>query len=119
MELCDFSICYFFFSSRRRHTRYIGDWSSDVCSSDLFTPYPMYASPSLWLTDYMIAATLEAAYQERMAARAAAAGSIYQDAGQTAPMSPEVKQAIADEVRRQIELERAAGQSANASGGMD
>src|SRR5437879_12597332 len=30
--------CYsllFFFSSRRRHTRYIGDWSSDVCSSDL------------------------------------------------------------------------------------
>src|SRR5437762_5688324 len=27
----------FFFSSRRRHTRYIGDWSSDVCSSDLGT----------------------------------------------------------------------------------
>src|SRR5437879_12310284 len=27
--------CIFFFSSRRRHTRYIGDWSSDVCSSDL------------------------------------------------------------------------------------
>src|SRR5436189_233709 len=26
----------FFFSSRRRHTRYIGDWSSDVCSSDLW-----------------------------------------------------------------------------------
>src|SRR5437762_10958391 len=25
----------FFFSSRRRHTRYIGDWSSDECSSDL------------------------------------------------------------------------------------
>src|SRR5437764_9067907 len=28
-------IYFFFFSSRRRHTRYIGDWSSDVCSSDL------------------------------------------------------------------------------------
>src|SRR5437762_2248650 len=28
-------IFLFFFSSRRRHTRYIGDWSSDVCSSDL------------------------------------------------------------------------------------
>src|SRR5437879_11554429 len=28
-------MCFFFFSSRRRHTRYIGDWSSDVCSSDL------------------------------------------------------------------------------------
>src|SRR6266487_4676480 len=37
-----FSVCmvlvfvfFFFFSSRRRHTRWTGDWSSDVCSSDL------------------------------------------------------------------------------------
>src|SRR3712207_8131531 len=28
-------VCLFFFSSRRRHTRYWRDWSSDVCSSDL------------------------------------------------------------------------------------
>src|SRR3712207_8697275 len=28
-------LVYFFFSSRRRHTRYWRDWSSDVCSSDL------------------------------------------------------------------------------------
>src|SRR5256885_16106881 len=28
-------IIFFFFSSRRRHTRLQGDWSSDVCSSDL------------------------------------------------------------------------------------
>src|SRR5256885_2578405 len=28
-------IMLFFFSSRRRHTRLQGDWSSDVCSSDL------------------------------------------------------------------------------------
>src|SRR5258707_2182769 len=27
----------FFFASRRRHTRYWRDWSSDVCSSDLAT----------------------------------------------------------------------------------
>src|SRR5262249_59722255 len=27
--------CIFFFSSRRRHTRLVSDWSSDVCSSDL------------------------------------------------------------------------------------
>src|SRR5574341_2377451 len=26
----------FFFSSRRRHTRLVSDWSSDVCSSDLY-----------------------------------------------------------------------------------
>ena len=28
-------VSVFFFSSRRRHTRYWRDWSSDVCSSDL------------------------------------------------------------------------------------
>src|SRR5256886_9306962 len=28
--------CSFFFSSRRRHTRFDCDWSSDVCSSDLY-----------------------------------------------------------------------------------
>src|SRR5256885_12390227 len=31
---CGSAVC-FFFSSRRRHTRLQGDWSSDVCSSDL------------------------------------------------------------------------------------
>src|SRR5256885_5678107 len=30
-----YSYSFFFFSSRRRHTRLQGDWSSDVCSSDL------------------------------------------------------------------------------------
>src|SRR5207245_3648138 len=29
------SLLFFFFSSRRRHTRCYRDWSSDVCSSDL------------------------------------------------------------------------------------
>src|SRR5690606_40279911 len=28
-------VLFFFFSSRRRHTRFSRDWSSDVCSSDL------------------------------------------------------------------------------------
>ena len=28
-------VCVFFFSSRRRHTGFTSDWSSDVCSSDL------------------------------------------------------------------------------------
>src|SRR5690606_40350975 len=32
--------CFFFFSSRRRHTRFSRDWSSDVCSSDLKTLPP-------------------------------------------------------------------------------
>src|SRR5256884_8812188 len=33
-------LLFFFFSSRRRHTRCSRDWSSDVCSSDLFSVTP-------------------------------------------------------------------------------
>src|SRR2546429_1128820 len=33
---------FFFFSSRRRHTRCSRDWSSDVCSSDLIVQYQQY-----------------------------------------------------------------------------
>src|SRR5688572_32840005 len=36
--LADILMCnFFFFSSRRRHTRFDCDWSSDVCSSDLIS----------------------------------------------------------------------------------
>src|SRR5204862_753549 len=45
---------FFFFSSRRRHTRSLRDWSSDVCSSDLAEtefahsqPYPDYIANSV------------------------------------------------------------------------
>src|SRR5690606_40580696 len=43
-----FSFC-FFFSSRRRHTRFSRDWSSDVCSSDL-----MFATINDWLNVVML-----------------------------------------------------------------
>src|SRR5688500_20127331 len=36
-------MCLFFFSISRRHTRLQGDWSSDVCSSDLRTSDPLTA----------------------------------------------------------------------------
>src|SRR6266516_223174 len=35
LNYCNALSCFFFFSSRRRHTRSYDDWSSDVCSSDL------------------------------------------------------------------------------------
>src|SRR5437763_12421276 len=58
----------FFFSSRRRHTRYIGDWSSDVCSSDLGgTPRPWYRSNS------RIATSVDGAFA-RIVPRTVAAG---------------------------------------------
>src|SRR6266446_5240938 len=43
-------VFFFFFSSRRRHTRLQGDWSSDVCSSDLYDrpekPVPIWIAAS-------------------------------------------------------------------------
>src|SRR5690606_31656770 len=36
---------FFFFSSRRRHTRFSRDWSSDVCSSDLATDEYVIGTP--------------------------------------------------------------------------
>src|SRR5256885_8374525 len=43
----------FFFSSRRRHTRLQGDWSSDVCSSDLLAVRVRAAQPNLEEVDLM------------------------------------------------------------------
>src|SRR5260370_10942179 len=52
----------FFFSSRRRHTRFKCDWSSDVCSSDLMGSWSVVEKKAallmalailLWLTDFI------------------------------------------------------------------
>jgi hypothetical protein len=75
-----------------------------------FAPAPYYPSPAFWLTDYMIAATLEAAYQDRMAANQAMAAG-YASSGQPG-LTPDVKQAIADEVSRQLRQEQADAQMA-------
>ncbi len=94
-----------------------------------FTPYPVYASASLWLTDYLIAANLQAAYQARLEAAAAAGGgeapapaenyapppSGGPAASSQTPLSPEVKQAIADEVQRQLADESAAAANPQAA----
>src|SRR5207249_7527762 len=51
---------FFFFSSRRRHTRSKRDWSSDVCSSDLFgniahgTSSVICQEMGLRLADYVV-----------------------------------------------------------------
>ncbi|HEY2498534.1 MAG TPA: hypothetical protein VGK24_15845 [Candidatus Angelobacter sp.] len=86
-----------------------------------YQPYPVYPSASLWLTDYLLAESLRAAYDARAEANA---NAMQQDAnystndngggGQVA-LSPEVKQMIADEVKRQLDAERnAAAQPAPA-----
>jgi len=74
-----------------------------------FTPYPVYATPSLWLTDYLIAQTLQDAYQARVDAAAAMQAQNYS----ATPLTPDVKQAIADEVHRQLDQERSEQQNQN------
>jgi len=73
-----------------------------------FTPYPVYASPSLWLTDYIIANSLQAAYQAQLNAAALS---------NPTPLSPEVKNLIADEVRQQVALENNEAKAASAANG--
>jgi hypothetical protein len=74
-----------------------------------FTPYPVYPSASLWLTDYLISQTLMTAYQERAAAAAQAGAP-----GDAAPLTPQVKGLIAAEVQRQIALENTEAKNAQA-----
>jgi hypothetical protein len=84
-----------------------------------FNPYPVYASPAFWITDFLLAENLRAAYEAQQAAANA------QAAAEAAPpppadsnavvLTPEVKQAIADEVRAQIEAEKAAAAAPNAT----
>jgi hypothetical protein len=70
-------------------------------------PYPYYVSPVFWLADFCLAVTFEEAYENR------------QDCSAPPPppppteMSPAAQQAIADEVRRQIQDEQAQQQGAS------
>jgi hypothetical protein len=103
-----------------------------------FAPYPVYPSAAFWLTDYLIAANLQAAYQAQAAANAAAANNAaandaaannapaeqpQTDASGGAPaansgpvtLTPEVKAAIAEEVKAQLAAEQAAAAPAPAA----
>jgi hypothetical protein len=103
-----------------------------------FAPYPVYPSAAFWLTDYLISANLQAAYQARAAANAAAEGGDngggggggdqqqYQNnsgggdnnsAANSGPvtLTPEVKEAIAEEVKAQLAAQQAEAQQQNSA----
>ena len=98
-----------------------------------FAPAPMYPSAAFWLTDFLISESLRAAYESGREAEANAAAQGYQqpppeayqpaqpesyqpappnagEQGNTTQITPEMKQAIAEEVSRQL-----AAQTAGAS----
>ena len=93
-----------------------------------YEPYPVYPSAAFWLTDFVIAASLQAAYEAQANAMpypnaadgtlvasllpmAAASGS------ETAKLSPEVKKALADEVKAQLAAQQAEAGKTGSSGG--
>src|SRR5438445_5777657 len=61
MKLVSFLV-FFFFSSRRRHTRYWRVWSSDVCSSDLSPPKRWSPRPPCGRSGAIRSAPCEPAY---------------------------------------------------------
>jgi hypothetical protein len=98
-----------------------------------FAPYPTYPSAAFWLTDYLIAANLQAAYAAQAAANTAAANNAANNAaadqsqgstGGEAPaassgavtLTPEVKAAIAEEVKAQLAAEQAEAKPASSGG---
>ncbi len=113
-----------------------------------YAPYPVYPSAALWLTDYLIAESLRAAYEAQQSGSLAPPGTMNAPAEpliasltSTDPLinatlypgadwflampaaaagtqlSPEAKEAIAEEVKSQIGVEKAAAENQSASGG--
>jgi hypothetical protein len=81
-----------------------------------FTPYPTYASPDLWLTDYLIAENLRLAYESQQAGNGGQAPPPPSEVQPTAAtLSPEMKALIADEVRQQLAAEKAAAMEPTSS----
>jgi hypothetical protein len=66
-----------------------------------FAPAPVYAAPALWLTDFLLAEDIKAAYEAQQAADALPPAP-----GPQAGISLEIKQLIAAEVQQQLAEER-------------
>lgn len=79
-----------------------------------FTPYAVYPSPDLWLTDYLISQNLRAAYENGRAS-GEAEPSAQVTASSTPTVTPEMKAMIADEVRQQLAAEQAAAAQPSSS----
>ena len=72
-----------------------------------FAPYPVYAGPAFWLTDYLIATSLQASY----AAQAQAQANADYAAANGPVLTPDVKAQIADEVKYDVQQENLAAQA--------
>jgi hypothetical protein len=69
-----------------------------------FAPYPVYISPNLWLTDYLLAENLRLAYASQQAGAQLAAMESQQSSATV--LTPTIKKLIAEEIRNQLAAEQ-------------
>jgi hypothetical protein len=92
-----------------------------------FAPYPVYPSAAFWLTDYLIAANLQAAYAAQIEINGslgppasdqliASLGPVPAANSNAVALSPEVKRAISEEIKAQLAAEQAQAGKAGSSG---
>src|SRR5690606_40829092 len=105
---------FFFFSSRRRHTRFSRDWSSDVCSSDL-TPVSVQYTV---VDDQVISLKKTLAYQDshlpvvdeaELQADIPIRGKIVDERGETLPRSEERREGKSVDVGGRRSIKRNTG----------
>ena len=81
-----------------------------------FAPSPYYAGANFWLADFILAENLRLAYETQFAEGTPPAPRVAAVGPNEVQLSPEVKQAIAEEVKLQLDAERAESARATAPG---
>lgn len=93
-----------------------------------FAPYPVYPSAAFWLTDYLVAASLRAAYEAQAEANAyleplgpdlplvASMGPIPAAENTNVALSPEVKNLLAEEIKAQLAADEAEAKAKKSGG---
>jgi len=82
-----------------------------------FAPYPIYASPDLWLTDYLLAENLRLAYASQQAGVQMAA--VESNQASAPVLTPTIKGLIAEEIRKQLAAEEAEAAQAGTPGSVE
>ena len=82
-----------------------------------FAPYPVYPSAAFWLTDYLMAQSLQAAYEAGQENARLGWGEFVLAADQSVALTPEVKKAVADDVAAIIAAEKNSAANSSADSG--
>ena len=81
-----------------------------------FAPASFYPGANLWLVDFILAENLRMAYEAQLVEGVSPAPRVVAASPNEAQLSPEVKQAIAEEVKQQLEAEKAESARTSTSG---